>query len=159
MILHFHHEVRSFVNEVRKKQVHTVRHAKEFLVANMLQNTGDTHGWHLDDPEMALVIFFKTPGHNAGGELEYIPEWDQLCKERKIRSDDNTDQSIIDLNAHDLIKRESHKPGDAYLLNASKLLHRVSPITASGAERWVINMAFDTRKHIEFGDTADLLYN
>ncbi len=158
-MLYFHHEIRDFIKLVRGVDVHSVKHVKEFMVVNMLQARGDTHGWHLDDPEMALVIFLKSPSVMQGGQLEYIPGWDKLCDKHGINSDACSKSNIEKVNASELVVTDRHEPGDAYLLNASRILHRVSPIQSKRAQRWVMNLAFDTRVHIDFGATADLLYN
>ena len=41
--------------------VYSVNHKYEFMVSNMLSASGNTHGWHLDDPRLALVIFLSVP--------------------------------------------------------------------------------------------------
>lgn len=155
---YFHHELRSFLGRVAGRPVHSVQHKSEFMVSNMLSGQGHTHGWHLDDPQLALVIFLNAPDPVFGGTLEYIPNWREICLEKGIDPNVDVEATIQILGDEVSVITDEHHAGDAYLLNAASHLHRVTPLTEGGGERWVVNMAFDTRKQIDFGETADLLY-
>ncbi|WP_342150364.1 hypothetical protein [Methylorubrum sp. SB2] len=156
--LYYHHAIRSFVERVAGRRIYSCRHPEEFMVANFLQTTGDTHGWHLDDPPLALVIFAEAPAPGGGGEAEMIVNWHDLCR----RKDRSVDTGIADLVAwsrdNDLVEQRYHGVGDAYLLRADLNLHRVAPLTARGEKRWVVNLAFQTEPVGSYGETASLLY-
>ncbi|MGY6283727.1 HalD/BesD family halogenase [Methylorubrum extorquens] len=157
--LYHHHAIRSFVERIAGRRIYSCRHPEEFMVANFLQTTGDTHGWHLDDPPLALVIFAEAPSPGGGGEAEIIVNWHDLCR----RKDRSVDVGISDLvgwsRENDMVEQRSHGVGDAYLLRADLNLHRVAPLTASGEKRWVVNMAFQTDQVGSYGETASLLYS
>jgi len=156
--LYFHHEVREFLSAVVGNPMHSVQHRNEFMVSNMLSGQGHTHGWHLDDPKFAFVVFLDSPKAIYRGGLEFIPNWRELCIEKGIDPEVNVEETLKQLSDEISVLNDSHQKGDAYLLNAGSHLHRVSPLREGGGERWVVNMAFDDRKNIDFGDTADLLY-
>ena len=88
-------------------------------VLNVLHQSGDTHGLHTDDYPVALVMFLESPSCQEGcGHLEFF----SACK---------AGESSL----------KSHAPGDAYLLRADQLPHRVQPIH-DGCVRTVLNFAY-----------------
>lgn len=156
--LYHHSALRHCVETIAGRRVFSCNHPEEFMVANFLQASGDTHGWHLDDPPFALVIFAESPAPGDGGEVEIIPNWKDLCRRKSRKPDDDIADLIAWADENQLIERLHHEPGDAYLLRADLNLHRVVPIRADGARRCVINLAFQASPEIEFTRTADLLY-
>ena len=156
--LYHHYALRKCIESIVGRPIYTCTHPEEYMVANFLHNSGDTHGWHLDDPAYALIIFAETPQEGGGGEVEFIPNWTDLCR-RKQRS---PDKDILDLvewaDANGLVDRHNHQSGDAYLLRADKNLHRVSPLKNVGDRRSVVNLAFQSLARVDYGNTADLLY-
>lgn len=156
--LYHHTALRTCVEAISGRPIFSCIHPEEFMVANFLQSSGDTHGWHLDDPPYALVIFAETPKPGEGGEVEIIPNWSDLCRRKQRQADQNIADLIAWAEENSLVDWLHHKAGDAYLLRADLNLHRVVPITAEGARRCVINMAFQTAPETEYADTADLLY-
>lgn len=156
--LYHHSALRSCVEAIAGRPIYSCIHPEEFMVANFLQSSGDTHGWHLDDPPYALVIFAEAPAPDEGGEVEIIPNWTDLCR-RKGREPDKDVSDLIDwARENGLIERFHHDAGDAYLLRADLNLHRVVPIKANGARRCVLNMAFQISPETVYAGTADLLY-
>lgn len=105
-------------------------------VLNVLHRPGDTHGLHTDDYPLALVLFLESPRCDEGcGHLEFFG----AC---------TAGNSTL----------KSHDPGDAYLLRADKLPHRVRPIH-DGCVRTVLNFAYgaDTIPVVPSG-SASILY-
>lgn len=156
--LYHHTALRSCVEAISGRQIFSCIHPEEFMVVNFLQASGDTHGWHLDDPPYALVIFAEAPAPGEGGEVEIIPNWTDLCRRKGRKADEDILDLIEWANENRLIERLHHNPGDAYLLRADLNLHRVVPIEENGARRCVINLAFQTSPEIVYTNTADLLY-
>lgn len=137
------------------RTVYPCTHPEEYVVINYQSGKGQTHGWHTDDPQLALVSIIRAPKRGGGGKLEIAyPEFDS-----SLGSQPNVVENFIDeAQRTENIRREHHDAGDCYLLNAADLLHRVAPL-ADGQERCAINMAFAYTEVQEFGDTADLLYS
>lgn len=156
--LYHHTALRSCVEAISGRPIFSCVHPEEFMVANFLQSSGDTHGWHLDDPPYALVIFAEAPAPGEGGEVEIIPNWTDMCRRKGRQAAQDVTDLIVWAAENSLLERLHHDPGDAYLLRADVNLHRVIPITANGARRCVLNMAFQTSPETVYADTADLLY-
>jgi hypothetical protein len=157
--LYFHRNLIDMLENVAGSCVFPCQHSEEFVVANFLTSMGSTHGWHLDDPPLALILFLETPdSSDQGGRLEYIPDWHDFCAEIQASPKEQVDATVAIARAAGLVRTASHKPGDAYLLRADRCLHRVTPLTASGSRRVVINMAYQVTRHQSYGETAALLY-
>lgn len=150
-------EVRNIVSYLVGEQIHTVSHEDEFIVVNFLDGIRDTHGWHLDDPQYALIAIIETPNFNDGGYLEYIPNWKAFTKKMNIGTFDNILNSVEAAKKHGHLEKEGFDIGDCYLLNAADNLHRVSPMLKEG-RRKAVNFAFDDRKYRIYGETATTLY-
>jgi len=152
-------ELRSLVSKISGRQVFTCNDPNEWQVVNWLEGSGQTHGWHLDDPPLALVIFIEAPPAEHGGLLEFINEWSRLCSELGHDPEHNVEKLVEHCYAAHLVSSKSHSTGDAYLLRADKCLHRVTPLAASGARRTVLNLAFEFEPDVRrIGVTAALLY-
>ncbi|SIT43752.1 conserved hypothetical protein [Paraburkholderia ribeironis] len=156
--LYHHYALRSCVESVVGRAIFSCSHPEEFMVANFLHHDGDTHGWHLDDPAYALVIFLEIPGDDGGGDLEVIPNWTDLCHRKNRKPDDSITDLIAWATENGLVDRYRHEPGDAYLLRADMNLHRVAPLMRAGERRSVVNLAFDNVLNATRGRTADILY-
>ncbi|MEJ8563346.1 hypothetical protein QTO30_20410 [Yoonia sp. GPGPB17] len=157
--LYFHHAIRDMIAEITQSSVYSCSHEGEFLVANMLEQPGDTHGWHIDDPAFALVICLKSAPADAGGEVQFIPDWVDLCASHRRSPSENIDDLVTECHASGLVKTDQLEAGDAYLLNAGDNLHRVMPLTRSGVSRWVVNLGFQSVPYQTYGTTADALYS
>jgi len=105
-------------------------------VLNMLHQGGDTHGFHTDDYPVALVMFIESPDCNLGcGRLEFCVTG-------------NTDHA----------QTRSHQAGDAYVLRADRMNHRVQPIH-DGCRRTVLNFAYGVKGHtVARTPSASMLY-
>lgn len=156
--LYHHYALRSCIESIVGRPIYTCTHPEEFMVANFLHNSGDTHGWHLDDPAYALIIFAEVPEEGCGGEVEFIANWKDLCRRKGRKPDDNILDLIDWAGENGLIDRHSHRAGDAYLLRADLNLHRVTPLKGPGERRAAINLAYQASPETIYGSTADLLY-
>lgn len=106
-------------------------------VLNRLHQAGDTHGLHTDDYPLALVMFLESPTCDEGcGHLEFF----DVCKA-----------------GHSAVL--SHTAGDAYLLRADQMPHRVQPIH-DGCVRTVLNFAYGISGiPVDHTPSASLLYS
>lgn len=155
--LYINAEVKSVLSSIVSRSLFNVDHEEEFMVINFLEKKGGTHGWHLDDPQYALVVILQAPAQSEGGYLEVVPNWKAFCA--SINKDPlfDTNEAVRIAYENDKVKRIYHNAGDCYILNAGDCLHRVAPITGE-THRIILNMAFDHRQEIEYGETANLLY-
>jgi hypothetical protein len=132
----------TLLDQIVGERVERVPHSIERYVVNTLDEVGDTHGGHVDDYPLALVMILEAPPAAAHGAcLEFLP-------------------AVPDL--HDLdwstATRAFLRPGDAYLLAASAFAHRVTPLVRPG-RRTVLNMGFTTASHVVVeSDSAAELY-
>lgn len=153
-------ETRSLLSNICGQEVFTCNDENEWQVINWLEGPGETHGWHLDDPPIALVIFIEAPPASQGGALEYINGWRQLCAVVGVDPEENTASLIERCRAAGLVTSKSHITGDAYLMRTDKCLHRAAPLTAVGARRAVLNLAFELEADVRrVGVTASILYD
>ncbi len=106
-------------------------------VLNRLHRGGDTHGLHTDDYPLALVMFLESPTCEEGcGHLEFF----STCTAGH--------SSVL-----------SHAAGDAYLLRADQMPHRVQPIH-DGCIRTVLNFAYGVEgEPVTKTDSASILYS
>ncbi len=155
--LYGNRDLRETLTKIIGSHIHTVQHAEEFMVVNFLDGEADTHGWHIDDPQYALIIITEAPPPNSGGELELIPSWSSFCTENGFSTGSQTKEAIQQAIAENRVKRSQLAAGDCYLLNASEAFHRVTPIIGNGSRK-ALNMAFDSRRFRNYGNTAQLLY-
>jgi hypothetical protein len=105
-------------------------------VLNRLHQAGDTHGLHTDDYPLALVMFLESPTCEEGcGHLEFF----DACTA-----------------GHSAVL--SHAAGDAYLLRADRMPHRVQPIH-EGCVRTVLNFAYGIKGiPVDKTPSASILY-
>lgn len=162
MLVDFYHnpEIRTLLSNICGQEVFACHDENEWQVINWLEGPGETHGWHLDDPPLALVIFIETPSGSDGGALEFINGWRQLCAVFGSDPERNATILIERCRAAGLITAKVHATGDAYLMRADQCLHRAAPLIATGARRSVINLAFELQPDVRrTGVTASLLYD
>lgn len=157
--IYLHDAIRQLIEEIVGTKVYTCQHPNEYMVVNYLLSPGATHGWHLDDPAYALVIFIDAPPPEAGGHLEYIADWREICNEKGLEPEGDVNSLVAELRKQNLIKSMVHKTGDAYLMRANQCLHRVTEIVAPDVRRVIINMAFEETADPVYGLTANLLYS
>lgn len=155
--LYMNYELRNLISYITESDIYSVNHPEEFMVMNSLDGTKDTHGWHLDDPEYALIIVFESPLEDNGGEVEFVNDWNSFCKKNSINSKD-IDKGIEIAIKDKKVMRKHHEKGDCYLLYASKNMHRVAPLLSSKNKRQILNIAFSTEKNKTYGQSANILY-
>ncbi len=151
--------LRALLSYIAGHPVFTCNDINEWMVCNWLAGSGWTHGWHLDDPPLALVVFLEAPSPEDGGALEFIPDWHTICKQNGLDPQGDVKSLVAHCRAAGLVREKTHSVGDAYLLRADIFLHRVAPLLRDGARRTVLNMAFELAPDVSRnGITADLLY-
>jgi hypothetical protein len=158
--LSVHHQLWNVVGRIVDAPIFPCRHPEEFMVLNYLVAPGNTHGWHLDDPAYALIMFIDSPQKSEdGGLLEYIPNWLELYESRTDNAEVNPKDMIDFARREGFIKTRHHNKGDAYLLRADRCFHRVTPLTATNVRRVVINVAYEASPETAYGSTASTLYS
>ena len=129
--------LRSAMSQTIGRELETADDPVERHVLNMLHEAGDTHGFHIDDYPVALVMFIESPVCPDGcGRLEFCP--------------------IEDVHQ---AQTKSHCAGDAYILRSDRLKHRVQPIH-DGCRRTVLNFAYAVEgEAVKRTPSASLLYS
>jgi hypothetical protein len=156
--LYSHYELRNLIRKVAGVEVYPCLHPDEFMVANLLLSNGSTHGWHLDDPAYALILMFEAPSADSGGLLEFIRNWHAFCSTIGASSEEKVEPIVESARAANLVQVKHHAPGDAYLLQANRCLHRVTELKTAGNRRIALNFAYETTSQPIYGHTASLLY-
>jgi GR25 family glycosyltransferase involved in LPS biosynthesis len=149
--------IRSTIESITGTKIYDCNHIDEFMVINFLRSEGETHGWHLDDPEYALVIFIEAPTIGKGGEVELTPNWEEICAKLGVSPSLNITSTIKLCQKSGLIQSKYHCAGDAYLLRADKYMHRVTEL-GIGQQRVVLNLAYQLTKNRHYAATAYKLY-
>ncbi len=155
---YLHFDIKMLVREITGGPVFACQHPQEFMVANFLEGKQATHGWHLDDPPFALVLFFDAPSQAEGGCLEFIPEWHSFCARHHVDAYKQVAGAVEVARTEGLVQIRHHATRDAYLLRADKCLHRVPELQSITARRAVLNLAFQNEREMLYGETANLLY-
>lgn len=149
-------QIKDFIQKVVGEEVRSCQHPQECIVFNYLKSKESTHGWHLDDPSYALVLIVEMQG--SGGLVEFIPQWFEFCQQRNISSLCDVEDNVRLARQENLIYSKKLQSGTAYVIHASRCLHRVSELTTENSFRIALNMAFEGMCDISYGNTADLLY-
>jgi len=152
--LYEHPDVIHLIQGITGRSVFFCTHPQEFIVINYQSGARQTHGWHLDDPDLALILVVRAPRFGSGGHVEiaYPPIPDSAHIENRELS-----AFVTDATREGRVRKEDLAAGQAYLLNASKHLHRVAPLS-DGESRAAINMAYSFSALQQYGQTADILY-
>jgi hypothetical protein len=135
--------LRQLINTLVGRPVYDCLDANEWMIATILNAPGNTHGWHLDDPPLALVIFADAPAADDGGLVEFIRDWPRLCTEIGIDPKGDVNPIVEQCRAAGLIEQKHHSAGDAYLFRADECLHRVTPLLRPGIQRAILNLTFE----------------
>lgn len=146
------------VQAICGSRIYPCRHPSEYLVANFLDAVGSTHGWHLDDPALALILFVEAPAITDGGLLEFIPEWESV-RPALASPEASIEEIVALLRQQGRVAVKHHSAGDAYLLRADRCLHRVTELTSSRSQRIALNFAFELYPATRYGESATLLYD
>jgi len=151
-------DILSLLRDITGSEIHPCQHEQEFMVANFLNDQGDSHGWHLDDPAFAFVVVLEAPGPEAGGYLEFIPDWARFCRERDASATHDVVPAVAEARRRGLVSVRQHVAGDGYVLRASTALHRVTVVETSRGHRAALNLAYQDVAHQTYGHTATALY-
>jgi hypothetical protein len=158
LALYAHHQIVKLLTVLTGGPIYACQHEEEFIVANFLNRQHGTHGWHLDDPAYALIVFFEAPPEGLGGSLEFITNWHAFCERRGADPETNVVPLVGQAREEDLILSRHHARGDAYLLRADKCLHRVTELKDAAFRRAAINMAYQQFPFQVYGESANALY-
>lgn len=152
-------ELRSILSGIVGSQLFDSHDEKEWCVSNWLNGEGQTHGHHLDDPPIALIVVIQAPPPELGGELEVVTDWREVARIFGHDPERNVLSLVDKLRTFNLVQVKTHITGDAYLLRADQCLHAVAPLRGREARRSILNMAFELEPNIvRCSKTADALY-
>jgi len=118
-----------FITALADADVISAPYEPEQIVVNLMNQEGDTHGWHWDDYTYSVVLVLAAPSRSSGAQVEYIDgtSWNKETAQVEHYLQTKT---VCTLN---LIA------GSAYVLLGKRVMHRVSPM-----------LGVDTRKIICF---------
>jgi hypothetical protein len=151
-------DLRDLVEAVVAGQVYDCANANESLVANFELTVGATHGWHTDDVPYTLVLHVEAPDVGAGGLVEYVPHWRDVCADLQAPPDLDVEPTVERCRQLGLVRSGHHGPGDAYLLRVDTSLHRVTPLIRDGARRAVLVFAYESSPTMGSGAAAPSMY-
>lgn len=152
-------ELRNILSGIVGSQLFDSHDEKEWCVSNWLNGEGQTHGHHLDDPPIALIVIIKAPPLELGGELEVVTDWHEVARIFGNDPENNVLPLVDKLKAFNFVQVKTHITGDAYLLRADQCLHAVAPLRGRETKRSILNMAFELEPNIfRKSKTADTLY-
>lgn len=155
--LYLDKEVKKILSQIANDFIFNINHEEELMVINCLDTKDSTHGWHLDDPQYALVIVLESPPICHGGYLEIIADWHHHCQKNGLDPIKDTCSAVKLAKVLNKVEKVCIEAGGCYLLNASACLHRVAPIIGE-LSRVAVNFAFHHSRSFEYGVTANLLY-
>jgi hypothetical protein len=95
----------------------------ENVILTRLSEPGDTHGWHLDDYAIAMIMILEAPRTATGGYVEYVQDA--------------------------MIRRIELSEGDIYVMRSDKVTHRVAPITKR-EKRTILNFTYGVKDRFVF---------
>jgi hypothetical protein len=131
MELYRNTELREQISTIVGRQIVDCSEQVENVIATVLDREGDTHGWHLDDYPVALIMCLRAPPPGQGGDLEMERAGGVEC----LRIE----------------------PRDAYLLRSDRIRHRVAPIMG-GTSRVILNFTYGFEgAHVHPNGSAYLL--
>jgi len=109
----------------------------ENMVATRLEKQGDTHGFHYDDPALALIICLEAPPTGMGGDVEYY---------------------MKGARGHRFLNQTHLNIGDAYFMRTDCTFHRVMPLKGN-FPRSILNLTYDFEKRkVQKNGSAELLF-
>jgi hypothetical protein len=151
-------ELRHLIEAVVGGPVYDCANQNEGLVANFERSVGATHGWHVDDVPYTLVVHVEAPPAEAGGLVEFVPQWHAICAQLGVSPELNVRPTVDECRRRGLVHTEHHAARDAYLLRADQCLHRVTELTKEDAHRAVLVFAFESSPTAGTGAAAPNVY-
>lgn len=147
--LYFDPDLMAFLADVTKTAVIASPYEPEQIVANRMDEVGDTHGWHWDDYSFSLVLVLAAPDRHSGAQVECIDgtSWDKSGANVRHYLDTLPVKSL-DLEA-----------GSAYLLLGKRVMHRVSPMLKADTRK-IICFSYATEQErfvtVDHGSMTDI---
>ena len=121
------------LSKIARERVSLCPDRVEDVIITELNELGDTHGWHLDDYPLALILIIEAPKGRHGGDVEYINASGDTVVLRLLQD-------------------------DAYLMRTDQRMHRVSPLESGAGCRRIINLTYSIYdQRIEPNGSAQLL--
>lgn len=152
-------ELRSVLSEIVGSQLFDCPDENEWCVSTWLNGEGQTHGHHLDDPPIALIVIIEAPPPELGGFLEVVTDWHKIARVFEQDPETNVLPLVNKLRNINLVQIKTHITGDAYLLRADQCLHAVAPLRGRETKRSILNMAFELEPNIvRRSETAAALF-
>jgi hypothetical protein len=111
----------------------------EQIVVNLMNQEGDTHGWHWDDYTYSVVLVLAAPDRLNGARVECVDgtSWNKASAqiEHYLRA---KAVCSLDLTA-----------GAAYMLLGKRVMHRVSPMLRADTRKIIcFTYATDAERHL-----------
>ncbi len=141
-------ELRSILSGIVGSYLFDNHDENEWMVSTWLNGEGQTHGHHLDDPPIALIVILETPAPELGGFLEVVTDWHEIAHIFEREPEENVLPLVNKLKALNLVQVKTHVTGDAYLLRADRCLHAVAPLRGAETKRSILNIAFELEPNI-----------
>jgi hypothetical protein len=158
-LLYSNNFILDFIKTIVGEEVFFCQHPEEWMVINILNKQHSTHGWHLDDPEYALVTIIEMRGVGGNVEIIDIDNLKRIVDTFDIENITKNASSISEVaKLHKLIYSKQYVSGQTYLIRAGKCLHRVSELVTQNGLRIALNMAFENTPQPSYGNSAHLLY-
>lgn len=152
-------ELRSILSRIVGSQLFDCLDETEWCVSTWLNGEGQTHGYHLDDPPIALIVIIQAPPPEFGGYLEMVTDWREIAHIFDQDPEINVLPLVKKLRNLNLVQVKTHITGDAYLLRADQCLHAVAPLRGRETKRSILNMAFELEPNIvRRSETAAALF-
>lgn len=157
-ILYTHHELRTLLQEITDGPIYHST-AEEIVGVHYLLETGNTHGWHLDDYPFILIFIFYAPSKSNGGTVECIPNWAVHAQKMGYQENESIGNYVEKCRKENLVYEYYHAPGDAYLLRANEVLHRVTPLKKHNEKRAIVGFDYSSTLKVANTDRVTGLYD
>ena len=121
----------------------------EQIVVNLMNQKGDTHGWHWDDYTYSVVLVLAAPSRLNGGQVEYVDgtSWNKDSAQIEHYLQTKTVRTL-DLTV-----------GSAYVLLGKRVMHRVSPMLSADTRKIIcFTYATNEERHLllDHGSMQDI---
>ncbi|MEG4630686.1 hypothetical protein QUB56_13875 [Microcoleus sp. AR_TQ3_B6] len=157
-ILYTHHELRTLLKEITDGPIYHSTN-EEIVGVHYLLETGNTHGWHLDDYPFIFIMIFYAPSKSNGGTVECIPNWVSYAQKMGYQENEPIGNYVEKCRKEHLVQEYYHAPGDAYLMRADQVLHRVSPLKKENEKRAIVGFDYSYTLEVVNTDRVTGLYD
>lgn len=110
----------------------------EQIVINLMDQEGDTHGWHWDDYTYSVVLVLTAPDWRNGAQLECVAgtSW-------------NKGSARVEHHLRNKVVRSlALTAGTAYILEGKTVMHRVTPMLRADTRKIIcFTYATDAERH------------